>query len=150
MIWGDIMITLIGKDLAKEGNEFVFYGPAEECESCRVKSSCIGSLEKGHKYKIVEVRDVEQKCALHNEGKVNVVIVEEAETIICTQSKVFEGSNFNFENFECDDLDCDFRELCFAEGINSGDKCTFIENLGKFEDCPKGNSLTKVIVKLNI
>lgn len=54
------MITLIGKDLAKEGNEFVFYGPVEECESCRFKSSCINSLEKGRKYVIIEVRDVEQ------------------------------------------------------------------------------------------
>ena len=29
------MITLIGKDLAVEGKEFVFLGPAEDCGSCR-------------------------------------------------------------------------------------------------------------------
>ena len=27
------MITLIGKDLAKKGNEFIFYGSVDECES---------------------------------------------------------------------------------------------------------------------
>ena len=43
------MITLIGKDLASEGTEFVFLGPAEECESCRFKSSCVGSLEVNRK-----------------------------------------------------------------------------------------------------
>ena len=53
------MITLIGKDLAKEGNEFVFYGPAEECETCRFKASCVDSLEKNRKYKNIEVRDNE-------------------------------------------------------------------------------------------
>lgn len=142
------MITLIGKDLTKEGNEFVFYGPVEECESCRFKSSCINSLEKGRKYVIIEVRDVEQKCSLHNDEKVNVVVVEDAESTICTDSKVFEGSTVTFENVSCDDKDCDFREFCFSEGIHSGDKCIFIKDLGKFDDCPKGNSLRKVVVKL--
>lgn len=143
------MITLIGKDLAIEGNEFVFYGPAEECESCRFKSSCINSLEEGRKYKIIEVRDVEQKCPLHNDEKVIVVVVEEAENIIFTDSKVFEGSTVTFEGISCDDEDCDFREFCFSEGINSGDKCIFIKDLGKVDDCPKNNSLRKVIVKLS-
>lgn len=40
------MITLIGKDLAKKGNEFIFYGSVDECESCRFKASCVDSLEK--------------------------------------------------------------------------------------------------------
>lgn len=142
------MITLIGKDLAKEGNEFIFYGSVEECESCRFKSSCINALEEGRKYKIIEVRDVEQKCPLHNNEKVNVVVVESAESIIFTNSKVFEGSTVTFESISCDNEDCDFREFCFSEGINSGDKCVFIKDLGKFDDCPKGNSFRKVIVKL--
>ena len=43
------MITLIGKDLAKEGQEFVFLGPAEECEKCIFKSYCVGNLEKNRK-----------------------------------------------------------------------------------------------------
>lgn len=142
------MITLIGKDLAKEGNEFVFYGPVEECESCRFKSSCINSLEEGRKYKIIEVRDVEQKCPLHNDERVKVVVVEDAESIIFTDSKVFEGSTIKFESLSCDDEDCDFREFCFSEGIKSGDKCVFTKDLGKVENCPKGFSLRKVIVKL--
>lgn len=40
------MITLIGKDLAKKGNEFIFYGSVDECENCRFKASCVDSLEK--------------------------------------------------------------------------------------------------------
>ena len=70
------MITLIGKKLAKEGESFIFYEPAEECSTCRFKASCIDSLEEGHKYTITEVRDVEQKCPIHEDEKVQVVVVE--------------------------------------------------------------------------
>ena len=44
------MITLIGKDLAKKGQEFVFLGPAEECEN--------GEIPEGvnsHKYEMSEL-----------------------------------------------------------------------------------------------
>ena len=80
--------------------------------------------------------------------RVVVVVVEDAESIIFTDSKVFEGSTIKFESLSCDDEDCDFREFCVSEGINPGDKCVFIKDLGKFDECPKGNSLRKVIVKL--
>ena len=91
------MITLIGKDLAKEGNEFVFYGPAEECETCRFKASCVDSLEKNRRYKIIEVRDNEQKCRIHAENIVIPVEVERSNiTLLSPPSKsVFEGSIFS-------------------------------------------------------
>ena len=81
------MITLIGKELAKEGVSFVFYEPAEECLNCRFKASCVDSLKKGHRYTITEVRDVEQKCPVHENDKVQVVSVENAEFAILTDSK---------------------------------------------------------------
>lgn len=81
------MITLIGKNIAKEGLSFVFYGPLEECSSCRFKSSCVDSLEIGRKYAITEVRDVEQKCPIHEDGYVKVVNVEDAETTVLIDSK---------------------------------------------------------------
>ena len=34
------MITLIGIDLAKKGQEFVFLGPAKECEDCKYSEFC--------------------------------------------------------------------------------------------------------------
>ena len=73
------MITLIGKDLAKKGNEFIFYGPANECNDCRFKSSCVGNLEEGRKYKIVDIKDNEQKCLIHAENVVIPVEVERSE-----------------------------------------------------------------------
>ena len=90
------MITLIGEKLANEGESFIFYEPAEECSKCRFKASCIDSLEEGHKYVITEVRDVEQKCPIHEGEKVKVVVVEKGETTILTDSKgVLKGLALN-------------------------------------------------------
>jgi uncharacterized protein (UPF0179 family) len=89
------MITLIGKQLAKEGQEFIFLGPAEDCENCRFKSSCIGNLEENRKYVVVDVRDNEQKCPIHGEGIVVPVDVDRASIDLLTASKsIFERLSF--------------------------------------------------------
>ena len=141
------MITLIGKDLAKEGLVFIFNGSAEICESCRFKSSCIENLELGRKYKIIKVRDTEQKCKLHDGESVKVVEVEKAEIeALIDSKKVHLGASLSFAPPDCD-FNCIFHNLCFPEGLFPGDKCTFVKNLGKLEgDCAKGFMLNKVIM----
>ena len=139
------MITLIGKDLAKEGLEFVFLGPAPECEGCRFKSSCIGNLELNRKYVVTEVRDNEQKCQIHAEEVVIPVQVERASIDVLTTSKnIFEGSTFTYNAPECDEK-CDFHDLCFPDGLFENDKCIVLENKGKHkEECKKGLKLNKL------
>lgn len=83
------MITLIGKDLAKKGQEFVFLGPADECENCRFKSSCVGNLELNRKYVVTDVKDNEQKCPIHSGGAVIPVEVDRAKIDLLTTSKAF-------------------------------------------------------------
>ncbi|SFL39596.1 hypothetical protein SAMN02910297_00768 [Methanobrevibacter olleyae] len=144
------MITLIGKELAKEGVSFIFYGAVEECSDCRFKASCVDSLKEGHRYTITEVRDVEQKCPIHECEKVKVVVVENGEFTILTDSKgIFEGSSFDFNRKGCSNKDCDFRDMCFPEGISKEEKGFYVKDLGKFKDCPCGNSLEKCIVKIH-
>ncbi|MBR0271908.1 MAG: UPF0179 family protein [Methanobrevibacter sp.] len=139
------MITLIGKDLASEGTEFVFLGPAEECESCRFKSSCVGSLEVNRKYVITDVKDNEQKCPIHAENAVIPVEVERAEIEVLTTSKnIFEGSTFTYNAPDCDDY-CEYHDLCFPEGLIENDKCIVLKNQGKHkEGCKKGLILNKL------
>ena len=139
------MITLIGKDLAKEGLEFVFLGPAPECEGCRFKSSCIGNLELNRKYVVTEVRDNEQKCPIHAEEVVIPVQVERASIDVLTTSKnIFEGSTFTYNAPECDEK-CDFHDLCFPEGLEENDKCIVLKSDGKHkEKCKKGYDLNKL------
>jgi uncharacterized protein len=144
------MITLIGEDLAETGLSFIYGGPAKVCESCRFKASCIDSLEEGRKYTITNVRDITQKCPVHEGGIVKAVEVELADIEAFLDSKkVFEGSNISYEPLNCD-IDCIYHYLCFPEGLIKGDKCIIIKDLGKNKNiCPKGFNLTKVCLKLH-
>ncbi|MEE1135219.1 MAG: UPF0179 family protein [Methanobrevibacter sp.] len=139
------MITLIGKDLAKEGQEFVFLGPADECENCRFKSSCIGNLEPNRKYVVKEVKENEQNCPIHSQGKVIPVSVDLAPIDLLTTSKnIFEGSTFTYNAPDCDEK-CEFHDLCFPDGLIENDKCIVLDNLGKHEGkCKKGYKLNKL------
>lgn len=139
------MITLIGKDLAKEGQEFVFLGPASECENCRFKSSCVDNLEKNRKYVVTGVKDNEQKCSIHSGGVVIPVEIDRAKIDLLTDSKsIFEGSTFTYAAPDCDEK-CDFHDLCFPDGLVENDKCIVLENNGKHkEECKKGYKLNKL------
>ena len=139
------MITLIGKDLAKKGVEFVYLGPAEECDNCRFKSSCVDNLELNRKYVITDIKDNEQKCSIHSQNIVIPVEIERAEIDVLTTSKnIFEGSTFTYNAPKCDEY-CEFHDLCFPEGLIEKDKCIVLKNQGKHkEECKKGLKLTKL------
>lgn len=143
------MITLIGKDLAKKGLSFIFYGSTEQCEKCRFKASCVDSLEVGRKYTIKEIKDIEQKCEIHDEELVKSVEVElsDIESFIDSK-KVFEGSTTIYNPINCD-IGCIFREFCLPEGLIKNDKCTIVKNLGKHEGvCGKDLNFNKVILHI--
>ena len=148
-IRSDLMITLIGKDLAKEGLIFTYNEPAEECGSCRFKSTCIDSLEQGRKYIITEVKNNEQNCPIHNTGHVNVVEVEKAEiTAFIDAKKSFEGSTVVYTPPECG-ITCVYHKFCFPEGIKVDDKCTVDTIIEKnVSGCGKGYLLNKVLLKV--
>lgn len=144
------MITLIGEDLAEVGLSFVFYGPAEACKKCRFKASCVDSLEKGRKYTITNVKDITQKCDVHNGGIVKAVEVKMADIeALIDSKKVFVGSNISHTPPECD-VECIYHNLCFPEGLFNEDRCVIINNLGKHEECAKGYNLSKVSLRLNL
>ena len=139
------MITLIGKDLAIEGQEFVFLGPAEDCENCRFKSSCVVNLEINRRYVVVDVKDNEQKCPIHSGGAVVPVEVDRAKITLLTDSKnIFEGSTFTYNAPDCDE-NCDFHDDWFPEGLQENDKCIVLKNEGKHnEECKKGYKLNRL------
>ena len=139
------MITLIGKDLASEGIEFVYLGPAKECDDCRFKSSCVGNLELNRKYVITDVKENEQKCPIHAENIVIPVEVERAEIeVLSTSKNIFEGSTFTYNAPDCDEY-CEYHDFCFPDGLFENDKCIVLKNQGKHkEECKKGFSLNKL------
>lgn len=142
------MITLIGKSLAEEGVKFIYYGVSAECDACRFKNTCIDSLEEGRVYVIIEVKETEHPCPIHEGGKVKVVEVERADIeALVDVKKAFEGSMIAFELPECD-KECTMRDLCFPEGLYEGDKCKIVKTVGKpVNDCIKGLKLSLVLLK---
>lgn len=140
----NITITLIGSRLARPGVQFIFRGPAAECEKCKLKNVCL-NLDKNKKYQVVAVRNGnEHDCYLHDTS-VRAVEVSPCPIIVSIESrKAFNGSRIVYEEPKCETT-CPSYALCHPPGLVSGDKYTIA---GVFDDvpgpCEKGLTLKKV------
>jgi hypothetical protein len=137
-------LTLIDREMAKAGYEFVNYGDTEECRDCKLINTCIGNLEKGRKYRIINTRDAEHDCKIT--GRALVVEVEECDVFgALDQRKAFVGSKIVFVPVSCDNIFCNNMKYCKPEGLTNGDACKILDAAGKI-DCEGGKDL--VLVKL--
>ncbi len=133
-------ITLVGEKLAKPGVEFIYYGPAEPCKTCRLARVCVGNLEPGRRYKVVRVRNIEHSCPIH-EGKVRVVEVVEPAIEIAVEPKLaIVGSKIRLSFIDCSDPNKE--DIFHPEGLMEGDTVKIIEIVGEVE-C--GGSTYKVV-----
>ena len=148
MFFGEIMkkrITLIGSKIAKTGNEFIYYGILEDCESCRFKKICHDGLIVGKRYKILSVRSANHPCKVHESG-VKVVEIEPSKDIvlIVESRKALEGLTLSHRDVQCNNMLCENYDLCHPEGING--KYRISKVYDEKIKCPKGYSLKKVEV----
>ncbi len=148
MVKGNPSVTLIGVDLAKPGVEFIFNGPAAECDACKLKNTCL-NLAVGRRYRINATRGTtEHKCALHDVGVRAVEVVESPSVVAIDSKKAFQGSKTVFKRSECETRDCKIYELCHPGGIEPGEKLVISEVIGDVPDaCVEGNSLKLVELK---
>ena len=141
-------ITLIGSKMAKMGNEFIYMGVLEECETCKFKRICHNNLEVGGRYKIVSVRSANHQCKVHEDG-VKVVEVIPSEFVIMVEAKkALEGVTLTHNPINCENIFCENYIYCNPEGINEGDKYKIISVMNEKIKCQKGISMRKVIIKL--
>ncbi len=149
MVEVDTTITLIGSRLAKEGMEFIFEGESNECNKCKLKSTCL-NLEKGRKYKVLRIKTPSvHECFLHDGGVIAVEVVRSSVVAILDSRKAIKGAKISYEPPKCRDVPDDMYDLFFPEGLRTGDKCTIIEILDNIEDreiC--GSPLKKVELQL--
>ncbi|MFP4654787.1 MAG: UPF0179 family protein [Methanohalobium sp.] len=140
----DIKVTLIGCRLAKEGQEFIYWGESPDCSGCKIKNTC-NNLEIGRKYRVEKIRsDTVHGCYLHDQGAM-VVEVSRASVVAAIESKkAVPGAKINFESIKCDEIDCEYHKFCYPKGLKNGDKCTIINVLDDVEVCSRGKSLKKV------
>jgi hypothetical protein len=139
------MITLVDSKIAREGFEFINYGSSEECADCRLLKTCAETLEKGRRYRIVALRDIEHECKLH--GKVTVVEVEESEIDSAINEKLaFPGAKFEYKSINCKEIFCQNYEYCSSEGLRDGDFCRILEVFERLE-CKKDKKLVHAKLK---
>ena len=137
-------ITLVGNKLAKVGAEFIFRGPAIECEKCKLKNTCL-NLDKDKKYQVINVRNgMDHDCFLHD-SSVRAVEVVPCPIIVTIESrKAFNGSKFVFEGPQCEKT-CTSYVTCHPQGLVDGDRYTIAEVLDDATGpCEKGLALKKV------
>ncbi len=132
-------VTLIGKNLAKEGLTFIFNGCLSRCQNCELKNSCCG-LEKNKWYEVKSVRDKNHKCKVHH-GKVKVVEVEQVpfKTTASARSAI-EGSMITLEKKDCGELECEHYDLCHPTGVEFDVKYN-VKETGDKIDCKVGKDL---------
>jgi hypothetical protein len=140
-----VMLTVIGRRLAKVGKEFTFFGSISNCKDCKVRNICF-HLEKGSKYRVVEVRKVPHECPMHEDG-VLVVQVEEIPRIAVIPGKMaMEGSTVSYEVPRCNRKGCANRALCVLPGMERGQKKRIL-NIREKVDCPIGQNRVRVTLQ---
>ena len=133
-----MVVTLIGKKLAKEGVEFVYLGITKKCRSCKLKTVC-SNLEEGRRYRIIRVRDKEHKCELH--GEVVAVEVEKLPIIANVKKEQADATAIEWHPIKCDFVGCKEYEYCNPKVKER--KYRIVKVVGDVE-CPKGYELKKV------
>ncbi len=141
-------ITLIGTKLATVGMEFTFNGSTPECETCKLRNTCM-NLEPARRYRVLGTRgELIHECPIHEAGVRAVEVTESPIIAAIDTRKAFAGSKISFEAMKCDDPSCRMYDICHPSGLKDGEKCTIVEVAGEApEDCPKGSVLKLVELK---
>ena len=138
-------ITLIGIKLATIGMEFTFNGPTPECETCKLRNTCI-NLEPQRRYRVLGVRgELVHDCPIHEAGVRAVEVAESPIIAAFDARKAFPGSKIVFEPVRCDQTECSMYEICHPVGLKEGERYTIVEVVGEApEECPRGSVLKLV------
>jgi uncharacterized protein (UPF0179 family) len=138
------LITLIGENLAKEGNEFIYIGPSNECKNCKLKTVCF-NLKKGRHYRIEKIREKKHNCNIH-EGKTSVIEVKELPITTNIDIKLTEGSISKIEPKECSKIQCDNYKICHNIAIKNEKKYK-IKRIIEKVSCKMGYNLQKAEIE---
>jgi uncharacterized protein len=136
-----VLVTLVGEQLAVEGEEFTYLGSNNECRNCQLKTVCF-NLKPGRHYRITKLRDKQHDCTIH-EGKVIVVEVEELPLTVTLPKDSSEGQTTTVNKQDCKNIGCDSFEICTNTALQNGRTYT-IKKVYEQIKCPKNRTLYKV------
>ena len=138
-----VLVTLVGEQLALEGQEFTYLGSNSECRNCQLKTVCF-NLKQGRTYRITKIRDKSHDCNIH-EGKVIVVEVEELPLTVAISKEHPEGATITIEKKDCKNIGCDSYDVCTNIALQNGKNYTIKKVYEKIK-CPRHFELYKVDV----
>ena len=139
-------ITVVGIKQSKTGFQFLHAKPLTECENCRLYKVCMTNLEADRVYEIIEVREKQFPCNIHEDG-VRIVKVVEADREAAINPKfVFPQAVITLTTQECHNLSCSHYATCVPQGLKNGDKVKILK-VKEAIDCPEGHSLVEVILR---
>ena len=136
-------VTLIGRELAKNGLEFIYEGTIADCGSCKLSKAC-NNLKKGRRYRIVGVRRTDHSCPVHLNGALSVEVIESPIPVLISADMAIRNTRIQYE-FSCSRESCSNYDLCRPEGLIEGEKYIVMDVTGNAPDiCEKGRSLQLV------
>jgi uncharacterized protein len=138
-----VLVTLVGEQLAVEGQEFIYLGSNSECRNCQLKTVCF-NLKPGRHYRITKLREKFHDCNIH-EGKVIVVEVEELPLTVAVTNVPPEGATTTIEKKDCKNIGCESFEICTTTALQNGKTYT-VKKVYEKLTCPKNYELFKVDV----
>jgi uncharacterized protein len=138
-----VLVTLVGEQLAVEGEEFTYLGSNSECRNCQLKNVCF-NLKPGRSYRITKLREKSHDCNIH-EGKVVVVEVEELPLTVAIKKELPEGATTTVEKKDCKNIGCDSFDICTNTALQNGKTYTIKKVYEKIK-CPRNFELYKVDV----
>jgi len=138
-----VLVTLVGEQLAVEGEEFTYLGSNSECRNCQLKTVCF-NLKPGRRYRITKLREKNHDCNLH-EGKVVVVEVDELPLTVAVPKELFEGKTTTVKKQACKNIGCDSFEICTNMGLQNG-RNYIVKKVYEKINCPKNHELYRVDV----
>lgn len=139
-------VTLLGKLLCKEGEEFIYLGPLSNCKNCKLKTVCF-NLKPGREYKVVKIRDKKHSCQVHDQD-VFVVEVEELPLIGAVDKKSSKGDKVTISTIECPHIACEYHMLCTHPGIQKNKEYRVVKTLESI-NCPKKHQLKQAQLSEN-
>lgn len=140
-----VLLTVIGRRLAKPGAEFIFMGPNSNCKDCKVKTICF-HLEKGAKYRIINSRNVVHDCPEHEDNVVIIEVEEVPRESVIPKKIAMEGTTITLDIPKCKERGCQYYQLCIPIGMESGQKRQITAVTEKVE-CRDGQDRVKVVLE---
>ena len=141
------IVTLVGKGQAEAGRLFIHRGPGSKCANCKYSKVCVENVEPGRIYEIIKIRDKTLFCKQY-EIEMQVVEVVNAKIPATIPAKqAIQGAIITFKTPVCEEKKCAFYELCFPEGLKSGDRCEILEIIQNVP-CLLGSPRKKVLLRL--